>query len=103
MVVELCAILVIFVCLLLAVYFLFLKKPVSFTKSLSAEGTVVSLKANEDIPLIELVVKSSGEELRFRRSNIGKDETIVFNYPITPEKAKLIVHTPDKKSRSYEL
>lgn len=100
--IEICAAAVIIVCLLLVVYFIFMKKPVSYTTSQKPEGTVVSIKANEDLPLIELVVKSNDEELRFRRSDVKKDETVVFNYPPSQEKARLIVHTK-KKTKSYEL
>jgi len=103
LILEICAVSVILICVLLVIYFLILKKPISYSKSQSADGIVVSIKANEDIPLIELVVKSDSEDLCFKRSNVKKDESVVFNYPPTQEKARLIVHMENRKTKSYEL
>lgn len=101
---EICAVAVILVCTVLVVYFLVLVKPVSFRKKNGGEGTSVSIKANEDIRMIELKVEVDGEMLDFKRSGVKKNEEIVFTYPPTQNKAELTVYLAGKKkAKVYEV
>jgi len=100
---EVCAGILIVVVLLLIVYFLFLKKPVQYSKSVGKRNTTVEVIANRDLNKVSLVARFGGEKIKFERKRVRKGMTVDFVYPSSKEPAMLIIEVDKGKEQTFEL
>ena len=100
---EVCAGILILVCLLIAVYFLFLKKPVKFSKTVGERNTTIEVIANQDLDKVSLIASFGGEKIKFERKRVRKGMTVDFVYPSSKDPAKLVVEIGKGKEQAFEL
>ena len=90
---EICLGIIILTSIVLILYFLTRTKgPVTVEKRIVEGNLKLSVKANDEIAVIEIKGKSeSGDEIPFMRRDVKKDETVEFIFPQTQNPITIIV------------
>jgi len=93
MILEICAGLVIVVCIVLIIYLLTRSRSsVSIEKKTEGGNVKLSMKANKDIRQIDVSGQNEdGEEIRFMRKDLKKGETVEFVFPLTRNPLQITV------------
>jgi|GEM_PF-6499417 len=100
MILEICASLLVILCLVVIVYLIFFSKPVKITKRVSGSVVHITVKANRDIEQIDV---TAGKDIGFIRKHVKKGQEVEFTYPTEESPAKLVIQLGKDKSKTYEL
>lgn len=89
---EICAGLVVIVCIALIIYILAKQSgPISIEKKTDSGNTNLIIKANRDIKSIEVIISNESEGHVFRRQNLKNGESVQFVFPQTNEAITITV------------
>ena len=90
MIIEVCAGLVI-AAAILGLLWVGTRASIECRKVIENGKTVLSLKANKNLKKVSVADSADGEHISFLRSNVRKGEKITFVYPLSQDKATLVI------------
>ena len=93
MILEICAGLIIIICIILIIYFLTRSRgAVSAEKKTESGNVLLLIKANKNIQQIEVSGTTDfGETIRFTRKDMKKGDTVEFVFPMTRNPLQITV------------
>ena len=94
---------VVLLCSLVICYLFLFSKPFSFSKTIKDDSASLIFSTRRDIQRVLLSCGSGKCEIKFERRNIRNGETIEFVYPLSLEKAKLVVEMGPEGVKTFDI
>ena len=97
-----CAAIVVLAVIAVAV-FLFGRKAFTYKKGKEGANTCLTIYAKRNLAKVVVVARFGGEEIKFERKRIRKDQSVDFVFPSSEKKIKLVIEAEPGNEHHFEI